>query len=234
MTAEKTTQATGGNRTGVAIAPDRTKAALEDVRSFEPNPPGDSGAGSVVRLAYAEQAPEIGSVPPMVAPEKGTSPVLLDKLGERLAFERSGARLYELLLLKLEVDGGFDEGPTRDELETIRKEELEHFAMLSQTIGSHGGDPTAITPSADIASVETMGIVQVLSDPRTTLTDGLHAMLVAELVDTDAWQELIDIAHDLGQEPLVQRFAKALAQERDHLVHLRAWVGAAMQARLSA
>jgi hypothetical protein len=232
MTAKDTLTRTD-NRTGVAIAPDRAKAVLDDVRSFEPTP-GDDGDGSAARLDYFASASAIGTMAPMVAPEKGTSPLFLDKLGERLAFERSGARLYELLLLKLESDGGFADGPTKAELERIHDEELDHFATLSQTIGTCGGDPTVVTPSADVAAVESIGLVQVLSDPRTTLADGLHALLVAELVDGDAWQELIDLAHDLGYENLLPRLGRALAQERDHLVHVRAWVSAAMQARSSA
>jgi hypothetical protein len=64
-----------------------------------------------VRIAYAKEAEPLGSVPQpaglknkvqtAVKAVVGEQPTLLmDKLGERLAFERSGTRLYEVLLAK--------------------------------------------------------------------------------------------------------------------------------------
>ena len=92
--------------------------------------------------------------------------VLLDKLSERLAFERMGVRLYEALLNKCETLGESSPGPTLDDVKRIGTEELEHFLMLNQTITDLGGDPTVESPSADIAGVASMGIMQVLTDPR--------------------------------------------------------------------
>lgn len=211
----------GRNRTGVAVAPDRTKSMLHEARIGRA---GDGGEATHVRVEIQRTAPPPGTMPPMVAPEKETSALLLDKLGERLAFERMGARLYDLLIVKLEASGGFAGGPRRGDLERIRDEELEHFGMLSQTIGSHGGDPTAITPAANLAAVESIGLVQALSDPRTSLADGLHTLLVAELVDEDGWQLLFEVASQLGDHDLAERFERALDQEQDHLDRIRAWI----------
>ena len=45
---------------------------------------------------------------------KGGPPTqFLDKLGERLAFERTGVRLYEALISKHEALGSFAGGPDR-------------------------------------------------------------------------------------------------------------------------
>ena len=43
----------------------------------------------------------------------------MDKLGERLAFEHAGARLYEALLAKHRAYGSFDGGPSADDLVAV-------------------------------------------------------------------------------------------------------------------
>ena len=81
----------------------------------------------------------------------GAQPTLfLDKLGERLAFERSGTRLYEALVSKHDAFGSFAGGPSKGDLEAILQEEYRHFTMLASTIKQLGGDPTVVTPSADL------------------------------------------------------------------------------------
>jgi hypothetical protein len=61
--------------------------------------------------------------------------VLLDKLGERLAFERQGTRLYEGFLQKLAATPTeHDIGPSREELRHICDEELKHFKLLQKAI----------------------------------------------------------------------------------------------------
>jgi hypothetical protein len=57
--------------------------------------------------------------------EKAT--VLVDKLAERLAFERTGTRLYETLIQKAQAVNGADRSATVRELERICREELNHF-----------------------------------------------------------------------------------------------------------
>ena len=93
---------------------------------------------------------------------------LLDKLGERLAFERGGARLYDLLLHKLQQAGGFDGGPRENELREIRSEEEHHVLFVSDVITELGGDPSATTPSADLVSVLCEGIRTVVADVTRT------------------------------------------------------------------
>ena len=89
---------------------------------------------------------------------------------------------------------------------------------------SLGGDPTAVTPSADIAAVASMGIPQVIADPRTTLKQSLEAILVAELVDNDCWNLLAALAEKLGHDALADEFREALVEEQDHLMRVRGWV----------
>jgi rubrerythrin len=151
--------------------------------------------------------------------------VLLDKLGERLAFERQGTRLYEAFLQKCESLALEDaSGPSIEELRHICEEELEHFHLLQNAIIALGGDATVQTPSADVAGVLSHGVMQVVSDPRTTIPQTLQAMLTAELVDNDGWQMLQDLAAELGQDDLEEQCGKAYEEEQEHLEKVREWL----------
>lgn len=229
------------NRTGVKASPIDSREAIEAAEVGTPGPMVSTEAAELtaVRLAYSQAAPPVGSMPPpasvkgalksAVARLKGESAnVFLDQLAGRLAFERTGTRIYDALLIKQEAAGTEDGGPSRDDLLQIREEELEHALLLARCIEELGADPTALTPEADIQGVAGQGIVQVLGDPRTTLTQALEAVLIAELTDVDSWQMLVDLAEGLGQDEMAEQFQLALAQEEDHLANVRAWVGAAL------
>ena len=137
-------------------------------------------------------------------------------------------------MLKYEATGGFPGGPSRADLEEIREDELSHFAMLEGIVGRFGGDPTAVTPSANLAAVESRGLGAVINDPRTSLAEGLHAILVAELADNDAWEQLIELVEQLGEEELADEFREALEDEQEHLARVRGWLAADMSARARA
>jgi rubrerythrin len=192
-----------------------------------------------VRLEYSRGAPPVGTMPPPASLKgaaktavdtiKGNKPlVLLDLLGERAAFERTGTRLYDALLVKLEAADAHPGGPTRPQLERIRDEEIQHFQLVKEAIESLGGDPTVMTPSADIMGVASMGWPQVLTDPRTTLNESLKVILAAELVDNDGWLTLIDVAQGMGHDDLAAGFRRALAQEEEHLALVRGWLNTAV------
>jgi hypothetical protein len=151
--------------------------------------------------------------------------VLLDKLGERLAFERQGTRLYEAFLQKFEslaVEG--ENGPTTADLRRICDEEFDHLHLLQQAIAKLGGDGTVQTPSANIAGVLSKGAVEVVTDPRTTIAQSLQAILTAELADNDGWQMLNQLAAQLGLEELEEQSSKAFAAEQEHLEKVREWL----------
>src|SRR5919199_336620 len=96
---------TGMNRTGIQMSPMDIKELIEAVENTPPNPPGDETMMNQMRGEYAAQSDAIGSMPPPgsmkgmaktgVAAMTGKHPqLLLDKLGERLAFERTSVPLY--------------------------------------------------------------------------------------------------------------------------------------------
>jgi rubrerythrin len=233
------TEHLGMNRTGVQMSPIDTAAMQDNDNAPIRGAPGDERALLDAREAAIANAGDIGSMPlPGTLAGavsmgmhmlKGDRPqILLDKLGERLAFERTGTRLYDALLAKCDVMRGGPAGMTRDHVAAIRRDEARHFLLLKDAIESLGGDPTAQTPGADVAGVESMGLVQVLGDPRTSLAQSLHALLTAELADRAGWETLIALSGAAGQEDLVAGFTLALEDEHRHLVLVQGWYHAAI------
>jgi rubrerythrin len=216
------------NRTGVMINPEMSAEMIQGAKNFEPSL-GDGTELAEERADYISEGLPIGSYPPISSGDDTAGldkmAVLLDKLGERLAFERQGARLYETFIHKVEATGrGDDNGPTVDELRHICDEELEHFHLLQKAITELGGDATAMTPSADVAAVISQGVVKVACDPRMTIAQTLQAVLTAELADNDGWQMLQQLAAELGQNDLEKQCEKALEQEQEHLQNVRSWL----------
>ena len=226
----------------------------------------DLGASKTQRARYIAESDAVGSIPPPltlkgmvntgVARLGGSNlGVLLDKMGERIAFERAGVRLYEALITKYEAVSRMKDGalpaavevivpdyeaipppelpdePAAQTLQRIRAEELEHFRLLSSAMESLGGDPTAQTPCADVIATASMGLMQVVTDPRTTLAQCLNAMLTAELTDNAGWELLIELADQAGETELTGQFLGALAEEQEHLLIVKSWLTALVSER---
>jgi bacterioferritin (cytochrome b1) len=228
----------GFNRTGIATSRTAAEQMLEGTSEFPPAEAGDESVIGEVRHRLAREAEPLGSVPPPLTAKgvvttaiqglKGARPTqFIDKLGERLAFERTGVRLYEALISKYLAFGGFPGGPERAELESNMQEEHEHLRMLTEVITKIGGDPTVMTPSADLQATMTKGVLEVVVDARTTFVQCLEALLLAELSDNDCWEALVDMARETGDTATVNAFERALAEEADHLEDVRAWIAAA-------
>lgn len=234
----------GKNRTGVQSAPARTREMAENTGAAEAVPL-DAMTLALARAELSQQAPPVGTMPvpgsvrgaakaAVKALQGEKAAVFLDKLGERLAFERTGVRLYDALIAKMPASRLTKGTLESEELRRFRDEERAHFLLVKDAIESLGGDPTAVTPSADLKGVEAMGLVQVLTDPRTTLTQALDALLTAELADNEGWKILIAIAEASDRQDLARRFAEALAQEDLHLESVRRWVGERLEIQLGA
>jgi rubrerythrin len=248
----------GINRTGAAASPEGAEAMAQAVAVLSPPVDIDMSGSEAFHIAYITEAGAVGSIPPPpslkgllksgVAKLMGDNPgVFMDKIGERLAFERGGTRLYEALITKysalaeresealmpaeealasqdeIEIKAVMGEAPLQT-LERIRTEELEHFQMLVQAMERLGGDPTAQTPCADVTATASMGLIQVLTDPRTTLAQSLNAILTAELTDNAGWELLAQLAEEAGESELTGKFLGALSQEQEHLLVIKAWL----------
>lgn len=228
----------GLNRTGIATSPKLTEEMLKGTSEFLPAPNGDENVIAKVREDYAREAEPLGSVPPpatlagaaktALRGVKGQRPTqFVDKLGERLAFERTGVRLYMGLISKFDASGGFSGGPSRAELEEIMREEYDHFMLLTEAVTKVGGDPTVLTPSADLHATMTSGVLAVTVDPRTSFAQCLEAALIAELADNAGWEVLSELASQNGDDELAARFIEAQREEVIHLQNVKRWLAAA-------
>jgi hypothetical protein len=245
----------GHNLTGAAQSPLAVQAMTEAADTLTPFMTIDTSDMEAHKIAFISEADAVGSVPlpasikgvakAGAAKLKGGQPtIFLDKLGERLAYERAGTRLYDALIVKyraaqsslgnvlppastlLSDDARAASEDPGQTLERIRADEFEHFTLLCDAMTAMGGDPTAQTPCADVTAVASSGFMQVLNDPRTTLAQCLNAMLAVELADNAGWELLASLADDAGQNELAGRFLAALGQEQEHLAIIKAWLSA--------
>jgi rubrerythrin len=230
----------GTNRTGIGTSPFQSKKVAE-----APVVPSGDGIEKLIdaRAALSQEADPVGTMPPPLSVKGAAKTVvelakghkmtaLIDQLAERLAFERTGTRLYEALLVKLEAADPRPEGPTREQLVRIRDEELAHFGLLTAALERLGADPTAVTPSADVTGVASSGLLAVVTDARVTLTQALKAILIAELADNDAWRVLEDVATKLNQPAMATAFRTALAEEQEHLALVRSWLSESVEGQI--
>jgi len=231
--------AAGFNRTGAQSSP----LALRSMQSYADEqaalpPAADCAAGkgiAAVRLAYVREAGEVGSVPmpgaitdafaPRAAHRAAGAPELLvDKLGERLSWERSSVRLYQALMDKTAALAAGATLPLQlEELHQLREEALEHMHIAASALDSLGADSSALTPSAAISALVIHGVTQVLTDPRTTLHQCLEAILTVELADEASWELLMRLAEVAGQDELLFHFHRAFRHEHVHVHKLKRW-----------
>ena len=234
----------GTNRTGTQMSPRHFRKMQEGVDAMSqaldgeaaPASTDDSAALAIgaMRADYLAEAEPLGSVP-VPGTLKGVAKAgmemlggnrmqaLVDKLGERLAFERAGVRLYDAVIAKARIRTDEVAALSIARLEEIRNEEAEHFGMLAGALRELGADPTAQTPCADLAGIEGAGLMQAVTDPRTSVAQSLHALLVAELADDAGWELLVAMLREAGHEEMAGRFEHAIRQEAEHLQTIKAW-----------
>jgi rubrerythrin len=228
-------QAMGMNRTGIDMSSEDAHKMTEAVREFPPASQGTHVTLAELRLPYLADADPIGTVP-LPGTVKGMAKtgmqkllgrhaeVLIDKLGGRLAFERTGTRLYDALIGKFKSRQDEAAMIALDDLLQFRAEEAAHIGMCWDALRQVGADPTCVTPMADTNAMASIGLMQIITDPRMSVAHSLHAIHIAELADNDGWAQLIKLAEAMGQDGMVSTFRQALAEEDRHLQALRQWM----------
>jgi hypothetical protein len=233
----ETSNKLGSNKTGIDMSPIHSKQMLEASEQLDLADEMSYSTGQTLKQTFIEEAGPLGSVP-LPGTIKGVAKALLkaatghrpevfiNKLGERLAYERSGVRLYDALLLKCEytiASGMVENLIDINQLILFRNQEAEHFDLLTQSLKRLGADPTAQTPDADAIGVAASGMMKVITDPRASICQSLEALLAVELADNAAWDLLIKLAEDMGMSDMATDFRKALQQEDLHLATVRQW-----------
>lgn len=150
---------------------------------------------------------------------------LIDKLGERIAFERTGVQRYEAMVAKAEAAGASTE--KIDRLKYFWDEEAAHREAAITAMASLGAEVDAAAPSADPGGISGQ-ILQMITDPDTSMAQSLDALMTAALIDNAAWDLLIDLARDAGQADMAASFEQILQQKQDHLGTLRIWLREAL------
>jgi rubrerythrin len=228
-------QLMGMNRTGIDMSSEGADKMTEAVGEFPPTSNGTQVAMADLRMPYLTDADPIGTVP-IPGTVKGVAKagiqkllgrhaeVLIDKLGGRLAFERTGTRLYDALIEKFK--GRQDEAAmiALDDLLQFRAEEAAHIGICWDALRQLGADPTCVTPMADANAMASIGLMQIITDPRMSVAQSLQAIHIAELADNDGWAQLIKVAEAMGQDDMVSTFRQALQEEDRHLQALRQWM----------
>lgn len=224
----------GMNKTGIQMSPIDSEKMLKFSKEILPDVPGDKTNAMAACQEFINESEELGSIP-LPGTIKGilsttkekivgnNIETLIDKLGERAAFERTGVRLYEALINKFSVAYN-----TSSKMITVlsqfKDEELKHYGIVVSAIEKLGGDPTVQTPCADATGVASLGLLSVISDPRTTISQCLNAMLTVELTDNAGWELLIKLSESIGENELAQNFKTALAEEQEHLETIKKWL----------
>jgi bacterioferritin (cytochrome b1) len=141
---------------------------------------------------------------------------VIDLLTERLAFERSGVKLYDAIIRKMEQS---PEPAISEMLDQMREHRADEKGLEEQ-IRSLGGDAHAETELSRLVTRESVGIEDVVEhDPE--LPHLFHALLAAELVDNAGWDLLAAIADEANDKDARKAFKKRLHEEEEHLVFCR-------------
>lgn len=146
---------------------------------------------------------------------------LLDMLTARLVYERTGVRLYDGIIAKIELSADTRFRPMLETLRHNRAEEKEHEEWLEAQIRSLGGDPHIMTRLAELEDEESRGVVNVILDGHTEIPHLIHALLTAELADNAGWDLLVRLADEAGDKVAKREMQKRMAHEIEHLAFLR-------------
>jgi bacterioferritin (cytochrome b1) len=145
---------------------------------------------------------------------------VVDLLNERLAFERTGVRLYDTVLARLQVSSEPGFKALARQVQEQRDEEKEHEEWLEEQIRALGGTAHGLSEHAVLAQAESEGVERVIRRDDSIPHD-FHALLTAELADTAGWDLLVQIADEFGDSKAKKEFKKRLQEEEKHLLFVR-------------
>lgn len=227
----------GPNRTGMNRSPKRCKEMVEGAEALTDTTVPSREHIAEFHAQAIEEYGHVGSVPMPASLKgaltagkeklKGHNPeMLINKLGQRLAFERMGTRLYDALIIKRKavMDDDSAQIVTLEKLIQFRDEEHEHSKLVASVLEDLGADPTAVTPDANVSALAAMGLTKVLTEPRTTLLQSLEAIQIAELADNVAWVNLQELCLSMGLEDISEKFSEPIMQEKVHQEVVSDWI----------
>ncbi len=150
---------------------------------------------------------------------------LLDLLTERLTFERTGVKLYDSVLSKMQKSEDKVIASMIPQLKKQRDQEKEHEEWLEEQVRALGSDAHTETDLSELVLREARGVKEVI-ESDDELTHLFHALLVAELVDENGWKLLVQLADEAQDEEALRSIIQRAREEEDHLVYVRSVVAA--------
>ena len=153
----------GDNRTGAAVAADGVRAMLEANERWAPNQVPDTTLADEERRLYILESDPVGSIPPPATipgmlktglqKMMGDRPeMLMDKIGERIAFERGGTRLrMQAHLRNVMAEVPDDAGPMHSTV-LVHRDIADTFAGWWASVSACA---TPVPPPSSRASVTT-------------------------------------------------------------------------------
>jgi rubrerythrin len=142
---------------------------------------------------------------------------LIDKLCERLAVETGGVEIYQAVIEKL------NDAALVQRLRRFQADEARHRDLLSEYLDRLGvprGIEDRDTPSARLARHEGQAYLKLVSEAETP-AQILNVLLTVELMDENAWELLVDLGRDRGDDEMVRLFNQCLRDEKEHLTKVR-------------
>jgi len=145
---------------------------------------------------------------------------VIDLLNERLAFERTGVRIYDRMLLRMRLAEDGEVQRMVDRMQRYRDQEREHEEWLEEQIQTLHGDDHVPTEKSVLVLAETQGLERVIHrDPR--LDHDFHALLSAELSDAAGWDLLVRMAEQFGDREARREFKQRHREEQEHVLFVR-------------
>lgn len=142
----------------------------------------------------------------------------LERCSEFLEHERSGVRLYELGLQRV------DDEDRRDHIEQFLDETRGHVRLLTSLIRELGGDPDERSESAELDREKTEALIETGDvDGDAGLLSYFESLMIAEFVDHANWALLEKLSSVIDDDEVKVLLEGRVAQVQDEEAQHYRW-----------
>ena len=147
--------------------------------------------------------------------------IYVQKVADRLAFERGETRLYSLAINRLQNSSKSSHQEIIDLLKVNRQNEENHAALVKEALRSR--DPGALESWElfDGVNLAYRGFFETIVNPHSDLPRIIQILFFAKLADHAEWEILIHLAQKVSEEKRMSQFEEALTEELKQLSVLK-------------
>lgn len=206
----------------------RQSAVFHDTsKSFAELFSADSHSEQTAAITSAGSSSDISKV------QQHNTALLLNKLAQRLSYERANVRFYEALIFKsLAAEQGVRRIVSVDRLRQFRDEDVEHTVLLKTAIETLGADVDMWLPDAVPSQATQITMSKMLTKTHGDILQCLQSVVVFARNDADEWQMLYRLFSSMGLEKMTETFRQAWEEDQQQLTTLSAWVEQMHKGRL--